>query len=267
MLTNEIETILGDAFIPADKLFNLLRNDFQYIVVIASIMERDIMDNDKESCMESIVDLFCHQFYENILVPNPEHEELLILCSLLLEQEIRNMTILSISSFIDEHSTFLGKFLLSFTKKPELKNYLSMTLGSIILNVENSSEFFMDLNPIKILKQLKALNDNSETIFSSNCFINRQIGSISSMGTGTGSTIWQIPDKENEINDFIKPIVKRQRINSNEAYMIKEFIDKITLDDLIHRIMNEKDDNMKEFFKKQIERFGKDKDIYTCNQL
>ena len=58
----------------------LLRSNYEYILKIVSII-----DESEKAIEESItlVDLFCHQFYENILIPNPEQEELLILCYIL----------------------------------------------------------------------------------------------------------------------------------------------------------------------------------------
>ena len=126
----------------------LLRSNYEYILKIVSII-----DESEKAIEESktLVDLFCHQFYENILIPNPEQEELLILCYLLLEKEIVSMNSASASSFIDETSSFVGKFLKSFTKKQELKSYLSMTFGDLILSIENDSEDnCLDLNPMRI---------------------------------------------------------------------------------------------------------------------
>ena len=75
--------------------------------------------------------------------------------NLLLEKEITGMNSASASSFIDENATFVGKFLKSFTKKQELKSYLSMTLGSLILSIENSNDQCLDLNPMRIENYLK----------------------------------------------------------------------------------------------------------------
>lgn len=270
LIRKETESILGDAFIAVEKLIYLLRNDFQFILKIASLTEMELKLDNKDIDPNSIVDLFCHQFYENLLIPNPEHEELLILCSLLLEQEIKNMTTMSISSFIDEHSTFLGKFLKSYTKKPELKSYLSITLGSIILKVENSGEFFMDMNPAKIMKNIGSWENNSKGLYANLEQQNRTTSDMSEANTDT-SIYYQeyikAKDKERDETNFLIPILMKQKNYNEDPRKIKEFVEDITQEDLIQRIIDEKDENIKEFYKRQIERLGNDKDIYTCTPL
>ena len=103
--------------------------------------------------LDSIVNLFCHQFYDNILIPNPEQEELLILCYLLLQKEINGMNNASVSSFLDESSTFTGKFIKSFTKKTELKTFLSKTLGDLILEIDGEDQL-ITLSPSSIKRSL-----------------------------------------------------------------------------------------------------------------
>lgn len=269
LIQKETENILGEAFIAVEKLIYLLRNDFQFIVKIASLTEQEFQD--KAINPNSIVDLFCHQFYENLLIPNPEHEELLILCSLLLNQEIRNMTTTSISSFIDEHSTFLGKFLKSYTKKPELKSYLSMTLGSIILKVENSGEFFMDLNPVKIMNSIISWENNAKGLYANLEQQNNRQSDVSEASTDTSIYYMEYnkakDEKERDEGNFLIPILMKQKNYNDDPCKIKEFVEDITQEDLIQRIINEKDENIKEFYKRQIERLGKDKYIYTCTPL
>ena len=144
------ELTLCDAYDPIKKLFNLFRTNYDYVVTLISIIgdNEDLMLENKE--VLSIIDLFCHQFYDNILIPNPEQEELLILIYLLLEKEINSMNSASVASFLDDNYSILGKFLKSYTKKQELKNYLSNTLGSLILSIENEPNS-LDLN-ISIIK-------------------------------------------------------------------------------------------------------------------
>ena len=77
--------------------------------------------------IDSIINLFCHQMYNNILIPNPEQEELMILIFVLLAKRIGKLEMSSVKGFLLEE-TFLGKFLKSFTRKPELKIFLSKAL-------------------------------------------------------------------------------------------------------------------------------------------
>ena len=124
ILYDNPEEILQDAYDPIKKLFNLFRSNYDYVVKLISIIgDNEELINNKNS--SSIIDLFCHQFYDNILIPNPEQEELLILFYLLLEKEITSMNLASCSSFLE--NTIIGIFLKSYTKKQELKNYLLLT--------------------------------------------------------------------------------------------------------------------------------------------
>ena len=115
-LATNVEKCFSDAYDPIKKLFLLLRSNYEYILKIVSIIDEDekVLEESK-----TLVDLFCHQFYENILIPNPEQEELLILSYLLLEKEVISMNSASASSFIDENGSFVGKFLKSFTKRQD----------------------------------------------------------------------------------------------------------------------------------------------------
>lgn len=229
--------------------------------------------NIEDIDINSIVDLFCHQFYENILIPNPEHEELLILSYLLLKQQIGNMTTVSVSSFIDEASTFIGKFLKSYSKKQELKTYLSMTLGPIILNVENNGKYCMELNPIKIIKTLGDWEFSSESINTSYERKNDMKGSksldtnFSRIGVSNINKFTSLNRSIINVDDVsISSSLKAPKKNSN-VLLIKEFTECLNKKELLKRISNEKDANLKEFYKKQFERISKDNDIFTNKRL
>ena len=145
-LCDSAEQVLKEVFDPVKKLLFLFRNDYQHMINLISLIDQ----NSSGENINTIVDLFCHQFYENLLIQNPENEELLILCYLLLEKEIDNMNSASVSSFLDESTSFIGKLLKSYTKKQELKTYLTSTLGSLVLKLENSTDGCIDLDLSRI---------------------------------------------------------------------------------------------------------------------
>ena len=117
------EIILQDAYDPIQKLFFIFRDNYNYVFQLFNLIDKEnfIKSNEKE--VSSLIDLFCHQFYENIIIPNPEHEELLILIFLLLKKEILSMNSSSVSSFLDSKYSIVGKFLKSYIKRQELKSY------------------------------------------------------------------------------------------------------------------------------------------------
>jgi hypothetical protein len=57
----------------------------------------------------------------------------------LLKYEIGSMNSASTDEFLHE-STFLGKFIVSFMKRPELNNFLSILLNPMINSIENKSQ-------------------------------------------------------------------------------------------------------------------------------
>ncbi len=113
------------------ELFFFLRNNYDYIIKLSELIE---LNNDNSNYMDSIAALFCHQFYENILIPNPEQEELLLLIYKLIEKDIsKNNNTFNI--FLD-NNTFLGKFIKYLLRKSEIKTFISKLLNPIILTIE-----------------------------------------------------------------------------------------------------------------------------------
>ena len=91
-----------------------------------------------EEEISSLVELFCNQFYENILIPNQEQKELLLLVYKLLEREKSPMNSASIDEFLN-NKTFLGKFISSFLKSQEYKFFLTNLLNPFIRDIENNN--------------------------------------------------------------------------------------------------------------------------------
>jgi hypothetical protein len=143
------EKDLIEVYDPLTKLlFYLRNNENDMINIILKLTKSDEMDD--------IVNLLCHFFYENILVQNPEHEDILYLCYLLLEKEIDGMKTESVASFLDR--SFIGRLLKSFTRRQDIKAYLSMILGRLILDMENSTDNFLDVDPLRIYDHIKNKN-------------------------------------------------------------------------------------------------------------
>ena len=155
-IEKDIDRVLLDASDPIRNLMFILRNNYDYITKLVSLID----ETDEPEKIDSLVELFCNQFYENILIPNPEQEELLILIYKLLEEEITPMNSASIDEFLNDTS-FIGKFISSFMNKRELKVFLTMLLNPLILSIENSGIECMDLSLNNIIKDINKnkLND------------------------------------------------------------------------------------------------------------
>ena len=125
---------INDVYKYIEDFLFLFRNDYDYIITLISL----ITDDDEEENILSLAELFSVQFYENILIPNPGKEELLLLVFRLLENEINQMCCNSIEEFLEEDS-FLGKFINSLNKRPELSDFLYSILNPMIIEIENYS--------------------------------------------------------------------------------------------------------------------------------
>ena len=153
-MERELEHVFLDICEPIKNLLFLFRNNYDYITTLVSL----ISEYDEEDKITSLVELFCNQFYENILIPNPEQEELLLLVYKLLEREIAPMNSASIDEFLNE-DTFLGKFITSFLKRQELKVFLSTLINPFILDIENnSSNNYLGMSLFAIRDFLKEKN-------------------------------------------------------------------------------------------------------------
>ena len=85
-------------------MFNLKDNVYNLKKLIKILENNTTTDN-----YNSIIDLICHQFYENI--SNPQNEEFLILVTTLLSDLINSMSSCKICSFLD--NTYIHKILKS----------------------------------------------------------------------------------------------------------------------------------------------------------
>lgn len=277
-----------------------MRSNVDLILKLVSII--DERETGKELDINTIVDLFCHQFYENLLIPNPEQEDLLMLIYLLLEREISNMNSASVASFIDDNSTFVGKFLRSYTKKQELKTYLSMTLGKLLLTIENSSDNCLDLNPTRIKTVLsktaygfemenliehdnlgnyltkhikkssininKPSRDEDEEEDNLNDDNEKEEGSALQLSSKNKGKEDDKGSEENEdknqktIESNIHKKKKQSLVDYNNNYSID-----INQDELNSKIQKETDQDLRDFYLRQLERINKDPDTFTNKKL
>ena len=255
--SQEAENKLQDAFDPISKLLFLFRSNYDYILTIFSIIgEMEIKNKENIKKIESLIDLFCHQFYDNILIPNPEQEELLILFYLLLEKEITSMNLASCSSFLE--NTIIGIFLKSYTKKQELKNYLSITLGSLILSIENENDGCLNINLGKIKEHVEKFSDNNNNRNDNSEITEKMLTKdIPHCKIHFHSILYVNEDKNEDENNQNENNINN-RIKYNNDYPIE-----LTQDVLIDRSKNEKDSNLRELYYRQLEKINKDQNVFT----
>ena len=133
--------ILVDTYEPIKNLLFIFRNNYDYVIRLVSLID----EKDDQDKVESLVELFCNQFYDNILIPNPEQKELLLLIFLLFKKEILNMNCATLDEFLSDTS-FLGKFISTYVRRHEMNIYLSMLLSPIINSIENVDKDCLDLS-------------------------------------------------------------------------------------------------------------------------
>ena len=156
---NEVQKKLRDAFEPIKNLLFILRDNYDYSTrLISLIKKKDFLQTSEQ--INSLVELFVNQFYENILIPNPEQQELLILIYKLLEEEIIPMGGVCLDDFLDNNS-FLGVFLSSYSKRQDIIGYISMILNPIILSIDNQNKECLDLS-ISSIKRMISKNENTK---------------------------------------------------------------------------------------------------------
>ena len=234
------------------NLLFLIRNNPDYITKIVSLIE----DTDDQESVDSLVELFCNQFYDNILIPNPEQEELLILIYKLLEEEITPMNSASVDEFLNE-TNFVGKFISSYINKRELKVFLKMLLNPLILSIENSGLDCMDMSLRNINKEVNKKKDAQNLDKNFDEWL-REIPK-----TSINFKKNYIPTyEENEKIEFSFGIGTNDTNSEKVGYNL-DYKDELTLDKIYTKIIKEKNEDIKEFYLYQLEQIGNDPDIFT----
>ena len=250
-LDKNIESELSDTAQTIKNLLFLIRNNYDYITKIVSLIE----ETDEQEKVDSLVELFCNQFYDNILIPNPEQEELLILMYKLLEEEITPMNSASVDEFLSDN-TFLGKFISSYINKRELKVFLKMLLNPLILSIENSGLECMDMSLQNINREVNKRKD--ERVYEKNFDVwLREIPK-----TTINFKKYYMPGNEETNEDDAKEDKKDDSKQEKIIYNT-DYKEELTLDKIYNKITNEKNNDIKELYLYQLEQIGNDPDIFT----
>ena len=250
-LEKNIESELCDTVGTIKNLLFLIRNNYDYITKIVSLIE----ETDEQEKVDSLVELFCNQFYDNILIPNPEQEELLILMYKLLEEEITPMNSASVDEFLSDN-TFLGKFISSYINKRELKVFLKMLLNPLILSIENSGLECMDMSLQNINREVNKRKDERISDKNFDAWL-REIPK-----TNINFKKYYMPGNE-EINEDDVKEEKKDDTKQEKIVYSSDYKEELTLDKIYNKITNEKNNDIKEIYLYQLEQIGNDPDIFT----
>ena len=250
-LEKNIESELCDTVGTIKNLLFLIRNNYDYITKIVSLIE----ETDEQEKVDSLVELFCNQFYDNILIPNPEQEELLILMYKLLEEEITPMNSASVDEFLSDN-TFLGKFISSYINKRELKVFLKMLLNPLILSIENSGLECMDMSLQNINREVNKRKDERISDKNFDAWL-REIPK-----TNVNFKKYYMPGNEEMNEDDVKE-EKKDDTKQEKIVYNSDYKEELTLDKIYNKITNEKNNDIKEIYLYQLEQIGNDPDIFT----
>ena len=294
-LDNNVEKILLDTSEPIKNLLFLFRNNSDYIIKLISL----IGENDDKEKINSLVELFCNQFYDNILISsqNQDNVEISILIYKLLEDDIISMNSAAIDDFLSDN-TFIGKFISLYVKKDKFKLFFGKLLSPILLAIDNSDEDCLDISlaniKSKLLKQkkerLKSPNTSPDTsLYNDNFDLNVLYKDISPTGISFKKNVdFDEGDKlnveinndnkkENNIENYVvnvdKNIIQEKEnellINKrdNKDDVKVDYSVELNQEKLIDKILNEKNKDMKDFFIHHLEQITTDPDIFTNNGL
>lgn len=295
----EVQQKLRDACEPIKNLLFMMRDNYDYSTRLISLIKKKDFTQDSEK-INSLVELFVNQIYENILIPNPEQQELLILIYKLLEEEIIPMGGVCLDEFLDNNS-FLGVFLSSYSKRQEIIGYISMILNPIILSIDNDTKDCLDLSIASIKKSLMKGEKTSKR--QSAPAANTRSVDLKSLGSSINKELFEkIPktkikfknnfelEAEKEKEDEIKLISKDDDdlndSDNNIAYVQKqrktvitkntfafggnkdneynnEYKNDLTKERIIDKIFKEKDPDLKQFYIKHLEQLNNRPNKYT----
>ena len=278
-IENNINKVLLQATQPIKNLLFLFLNNYNYITKLVSLID----EQDKDEQIDSLVQLFCNQFYDNILIPNPEQEELLILIYKLFAEEIRSMNSALIDDFLNE-SSFMGKFCTSYMNKQEFKVYLSMLVNPLILSIQNEDEECLNMSLISIrdfikkkIKEKKITKDDknndvnlddilfkeipkTKLVFKKNIEIETELEEESQRKNNSEMQKQSKSDISDSGNDNIKE--NNIKMEYNNGYKEQLNFEKLKI-----LINHEKDPDLKDFYLYQIEQINNDNDIFTNKKL
>ena len=214
------------------ELLFIFRNNYDYVIKLSEIIELN-KNNYNDCIINSITELFCNQFYDNILIPNPEEEELLILIYKLIETNISVMNIPFTDKFL-EKKTFLNKFIHHLMRKSNIKTFLSRLLSPFISSIEEYSE---DLDFSFYEFENNEINTEEKNIF---------INYIKKLKNNEEITEEQIKEKIEKINDNdIKNILIKEIINNkNENIFCQLWKKDINLNVVLNNIKENDQKNL-----------------------
>ena len=130
---NEISKEFNNLWIYAQTLFDYLWDDHYTIYKIISNANLDYLKHVKHN----LAQLFVHNFYNNILSSNYVEDNLFYIITLLINEEIGNITNINYSDNCLNGIKY-GIFLEKLCNKIDIKSYCKLNILNVIENLESN---------------------------------------------------------------------------------------------------------------------------------
>ena len=272
IIKKDSQKLLSDFYEPITNLLFLLRNNYEYIIKVISLID----DTDDIEKIDSLIELFVNQFYDNILIPNHEPEELLILICILLKKEIEHLFSSSIDGFLDDNS-FIGRFISSYIKSKKLNLTFINILNPLIISIENSDLDFLDMSLYNINYEINRKKEKNILDINIENSLEKKPEAIKNF-----KKYYYLENNQEEEN------VDRKEINSikkdsdlkdeNSSYDFgydkvesfdfnSVFKDELNFDKINERIESEEKEDIKDFYLYLFEEIGNYSHLYTNERL
>lgn len=263
----ETENILQDLYTPIKNFLFLFRNNYDYTLKLISLFSEEENNITNEKQLNSLIELLCNQFYDNILISNPKQEELLLLIYKLIEAEVTQMNYAINDDFL-ENKSFLSKFIKTFINRQENKIYLSKILTPFILSIENEFDENINLSifslnnlyndPNKIIEnQEKKLKSNNDTEFDVENYLFQNIPKSKINESSS--------DNLNSNNDYSSDSDNDDAKNDLNNYN-NDYKKKLTYETINKEIKKEKRGAKKDFYLRQLELITTGKENIYSNE-
>ena len=247
-----------------DFLFYFRENNDEMIKIIK------LLNKEEQKIFATFL---CHFFYENFFIESSEQIEILYFIYLLFEIEIDSLLIPSVECFLN--NTFLSEFLIELGHKYEIQSYIDIILFPLISEI---NEIYAKYNSLDIINNSRLHYNNYIEKGIKNYFLDmsKQNFICNKLFYNKGNKVEineQKMPRNKTFNKKIKsPLLLVDNDNIKYAYMsfislmCSDFFNCITEYKLKELLSKEKDEFMKYFFIKQLNKIkaSKNTNLYNC---
>ena len=140
---------LGNEYILIENFFTILNKNKKTLLFI--------INHYKKENYEQLINFLINFYFENPFNPNFNQNQLLGIIYNIIDKQVKNLKDeRNIIQFLDDN--FIGVLLKNLCRRTDIKNYISMILKDIILDMENMSDKFISFDLQKIREYILSKN-------------------------------------------------------------------------------------------------------------